>query len=104
MSISGSELDQPSTEGEGYGRATLSAINDPERIFPLDTETGSIIIRANPDNAENIYLGFDDTLTTTNGFAMESGDTISIDINVAQQAIWFVGEDANDSVHWMAIN
>lgn len=104
MSTSTEGLNQPSTTGEGFDTSDLDAANDAERVFPIGLNSGSIIMRAAPGNAGPVYLGFDDTVTTSNGFPLEAGDTISIDIDVSQQAIFFVGNNAADEIRWMAIN
>lgn len=104
MSTSTEGLDQPSTNGEGFNVEDLNAANDPQRIFPLDIESGSIIIRAAPGNAGNVHIGFDDTVSVNNGLMLEPGDTIGFDLDVSEQNIFFVGNNAGDEVRWMAIN
>lgn len=104
MSISTEGLEQPSTQGEDYNSTALDSANSPERIFPVGLESGSVIIIAHPDNSGRVHLGFDTDLTTNNGLTMEAGSSISMDINVSQQNIFFVGANAGDEVRWLAIN
>lgn len=99
-----SELSQPSTEGTGYGSTVLDSANTPKRIFEVGQQSGSIIMRADLSNSNPIFLGFDDNVTVNNGFPLEAGDSISIDLDVRSQDIFFVGAGAGDSIRWLAIN
>lgn len=104
MSTSAEGLDQPSTNGEGYDRTQLANGGEPERIFPVNLESGAIIIIAHPDNAGRIHLGFDDSVDANTGLTIEAGNGISFGLNVSEQPIFFVGPNAGDEVRWMAIN
>lgn len=88
--------------GAGYDRTLFTTANDPERIIGVGIETSSVLLRTNPDNNGVIYVGFDDDVTTSNGFPMEPGDAITISIDVAEEGIWAVADTQNDDIRWIA--
>lgn len=104
-STSGPE--QPATKGEGYGSKQLSTTgpNGADTIFPAGLDSGSVIIRAHPDNSSNVYIGFDDSLTASgSGFPLEPGDSITIDLKVVDQNVWLLVSSSGDEVRWLAVN
>lgn len=104
MTIGGDELDQPSTEGVDFGRTVVGEASTNEVILSPTESTGSIIIRAEVENAGQVFLGFDDSVDDTNGFQMEAGDVISMDIDALSQPIFVFALNANDAVRFMALN
>lgn len=102
-SISLSGKDTPSTEGVGYGRQVFSTAQDAERIFALGQETGAVLVRANPDNSDDIYVGFDDDVDNNNGFPLQKGESIEMDMDIDKQNLWGYAMSANDDVRFLLI-
>lgn len=100
-SAGSSGQDQPATVGLDYGRQQLESVTEPERVFSLGNKSLSIAIRANPGNSGIVYLGFDGDVSTDTGFPLESGDSISIDMDVNKQNIWAIPDTANDDVRFI---
>lgn len=93
----------PATDAAGYDVKTFSNANNADQIIAAGTVTGSVIIRTNPNNGGIVYIGFDSNVTTSNGFPLEAGDSISIDIDVDKESLWGVADTANDDVRWLAL-
>lgn len=93
----------PSTGGN-FDSTTLDSTSDPTRVFPVDRETTSIIIQNHPDNSGRIFVGFDDTVDSSTGFVLETGDTFTIDIDVSEQQVFAVPNNANDEIRHMDID
>lgn len=77
--------------------------DDSERIFDLGTETTSIIVRANPNNSGNVFIGFSESVDSNSGFLLEPGDSITLAIDVNEVPVWGIAATANDEVRFMAI-
>lgn len=92
---------KPATEGLDYGRQVFETANSAERIFSLNLKSATILIRAHHDNSDDIFLGWDGDVTTTNGTPLEPGDTFTADLDVDKQNIWGVAETANDEVRFL---
>lgn len=93
----------PSTGGN-FDSTTLGSASDPTRVFPVDRETTSIIIQNHPDNTGRIFVGFDDSVDSSTGFLLAAGDTFTIDIDVSEQPIFAVPNNANDEIRHMDID
>jgi len=102
MTVGGNPQDSPSTEGAGYGAVTLPAANQPTEAVPSTTETTSVLIRADINNSGAIYIGYDDQVTTANGLILDSGESVSLNLDISSQDIYFVGANAGDQVRWLA--
>lgn len=96
--------DQPATNGEGYNQESLETAGEAELVVSAGLETRSVIIIAHPGNSGNIYLGWDDDVSSTTGFPLEAGVGIAVDLDANEQAIWFDADNASDTVAWMATN
>lgn len=104
MSVGGEGRTQPATEGPAFGVRDFTGTTDPEPIFPVGTVTGSVLVQANPNNGDNIFIGWDDTVDATNGIIMEPGDTITIDIDTSDQNLFAVPANAADELRFLATN
>lgn len=93
----------PASEGTGYGNTDLET-SDAKSVIPADTESESWVIKAHQDNSGVVYLGWDDDVTTSNGFPLEAGDGLSVDINNSVQAVYGIAAAAGDSVRYMAVD
>lgn len=96
-------LDQPATNGESYGSQDISD-SDPTRVIPADVESGSYIVRAGENNTGTIYLGWDDDVTSSNGFPLKSEESFSADINNASQQLWAIADNNGDELRHIATN
>lgn len=95
--------DRPATLGVTYGRQVFESTSDAERIFPLGLETNAIFIQANPDNSDNIYVGWDDEVTSNTGIVLEPGDFFGIGVNLDDQNVWGIPDTADDDVRFIAM-
>jgi hypothetical protein len=88
-----------SNKGAGYDGKTLNSTTDPERLVSIGTETRSIAIIA---ETGRIYVGFDDNLDSDNGFPLDEGVSISLDLDVNQEDIYVLPEASGNDVRWIA--
>lgn len=93
---------QPQNVGADYGVTTLAASNDPEIVFPTDTNTKSIFVIAPPGNSGVVYLGWDDDVTTSNGVPLQSGSGISFDIDTFNAQLYAVADTGGDELRRIA--
>lgn len=89
-------------EGGPYGRTTAEG-SDPEIILPVGQETSTVAIIAEDSNAGKVYLGWDTDLTTSNGFPLAAGQSISIDFDNTDQPLYVVSDNVGDSVRFLSL-
>lgn len=94
---------RPATSGKSYGREVLESAGDAERLFAIGTDSLSILIQANPDNSDNIFIGWDDEVDSNTGIILEPGDVIGMDLDVENQNVWAVSAAANDDLRFMVM-
>lgn len=99
--VGGEGLDQPSTEGD-HGVIQADAAGESYRAVP-EQKTGSFIIRA-WNNAGVIYIGFNEDVDTNDGFPMEDGDIISIDLDSQAEDVFFYAQNAGDQIRYITVN
>jgi len=98
-----SSPEPPLTNSAGYQTEELNSANTAERVIPIGRSTSSVIMRALPANSGMLYIGFDNNVTVTNGFPLEAGDSLSLDIDVDKQPIWMNGDTTGDEMSWLAL-
>lgn len=103
MGVSTQGKDVGAQEGVDYDVFQIADANEAEDIFTIGTETSSIVLRAPSGNSGPIYIGFDDNVTTSDGFPIPADTGISIDIDVSQQAIFAVSGNVGDELRYLAI-
>jgi hypothetical protein len=101
-SVSTSGKDVASNEGAGYGVKVFVNSNDPDNVMDPTLETESWILRAHPQNEGIIYLGWDEDVTTENGFPLSAGDASSMDMDNSKQVIYAVADTAGDELRYIA--
>lgn len=92
----------PASEGADYGKEEVSTINDAAAVGDLSTETKSIAVIAPEGNSGLVYVGWDDDLTTSNGFELAAGTGISFDLDNSQQQIFFAGDTIGDELRYIS--
>lgn len=102
-SVSGSGRDAAFNKGEAYGAEVLESTSEPEPIFNLGVESGSIAIRAHPNNSGIIYVGWDDQVDSTTGFPLNAGESISMELDVSNQEVYAIPDTGNDEVRVIAL-
>lgn len=100
MALGGRDL--PATEGTAYGRTELQG-DDVEIVIPVDTESTSWVVRAEPSNNDPVYLGWDEELETSNGMILQAGENISIDMDNSAQELRAVSDTVGDAVRYLAV-
>lgn len=93
----------PSNEGTN-GVEVLESTTDAERILDVGIETTSVSIRAPSDNAGDVFLGFDEDVDSSDGYPLEPGDAISLDIDISNAPMFAIPNNANDEVRFLAID
>jgi hypothetical protein len=61
-----------------------------------------VIIKADLANGNNIYVGHDSSVSGTNGFTLDAGEFVEIEIDSLDK-IWVVGGAADQGYSWIAI-
>lgn len=100
-SIGGSGLNQPATDGIDYDNQALTTSAEE---LTIAGESGSVLLRAHPNNSDIIFIGWDDSVTTSNGMPLESGDFISLDVDISQVSIFAIAISGGDRVRWITTN
>lgn len=93
----------PATSGVAYGREVIESTSSAERIFDLGLETSSVLIQANPNNSDNLFIGWDEDVDSDSGVILEPGDTITIDIDLNVQNVWAIAASSNDDLRFLAM-
>lgn len=96
------DTDYPSTEGRGYGRTVPGT--GPEVVATFSENVGAIAVIAEAQNSSEVYIGFDDNLTQSNGFQLQAGQSISMSLNASLETVYVLATNQNDAVRWIAIN
>ena len=58
----------------------------------------SVIVKADDDNSGDVYIGFSDKVSTSNGFRLKAGQGIELAIDNLSK-IWLVATADNQKVH-----
>lgn len=90
-------------EGAGYDREILDVAGSPERITPIGEETSSIAIKAGLSNSGTIYVGWNENVDSGDGFPLDTGEGITLDLDIKEQGVYVVADTANDEVRWIAL-
>ena len=61
-----------------------------------------VLIKADDNNTGSVYIGKDNTVSTTTGFRLNAGQGIAIEVDDASK-IWLVADADNQKVHWIAV-
>lgn len=101
-SVSTTGKDVASNQGAGYGRKQFVETNDVDNLIDPTLETESVILRAHPDNGGAIYVGWDDEVTTDDGFPLSPGDAVTFDVDNSRQIIYGVADEAGDEIRFIA--
>ena len=102
-SVSSSSSDV-SNEGAGNDKLDFSSTGSPKRVVPIGTETESVAVIANPNNTGIIFIGFNEDVTSSDGFPLEAGVSLSLDLDVNQDDLHAVADSSGDSLHWIALS
>lgn len=94
----------PSNDGAGYDSVAFTSTGEEQRVPPLGTETDSIAIRALPSNGGIIYVGFDDNVSSSNGYPLTAGDSLTFDLDANQQGLFVVANTVGDEIRWIALS
>jgi hypothetical protein len=88
------------------GTNAISVPYNPEPVIPeSDTQmvpTRTIFVRANRDNDEPIAFG-DDGVAPQSGFVLESGESITIDLDLREAQLWMSSEERGQQVHLLGM-
>jgi hypothetical protein len=94
---------KPATSGTTYGRQVLESTTEAERIFSLGIESTSVLIQANPNNSDVVYVGWDNSVDADSGVILEAGTSISLDVDLSQQNVFALPASADDDVRFLVM-
>jgi hypothetical protein len=88
------------------GTNAVSVPNNAEPVIPESDQqmvpTRTIFIRANRNNDEPIAFG-DDGVAPQSGFVLESGESITIDLDLREAQLWMASEERGQQVHLLGM-
>jgi hypothetical protein len=90
----------PSFSDLSHGQLALTG--SAQRLTTDDDFLGAIAVRAMTANAGKVYVGSSSSVSPTNGYELNAGEAVSLDITGAQ-LIWVIGT-ASDRVCWISIS
>ncbi len=61
-----------------------------------------ILVKAHKDNNGKIYIGKDNTVTTSTGFELAAGEAVTIEVDDANK-IWLVADSDDQVVSWIVV-
>lgn len=93
-----------SNDVPSYGPVQFASANTNQRLVNIGTETNTVAIRALPSNGGLIYVGFDDQVDVNNGFPLQAGDSISVEIDANQQGLWVLTDNAGDELRYIVLS
>lgn len=70
-------------------------------VVASNPATTGVIVKALPGNLGILYVGNDNTVTTATGFPLESGETITLEVDDANK-IWVIADIDNQGLAWVA--
>jgi len=73
------------------------------QITATSTPIKTVTVKADNDNAGNVYVGFSSGVTTGNGFRLAAGEAITIPIDDLSK-IWLIADAADQLVHYIYLN
>lgn len=86
-----------------HGRATVVAAGTRVSLIGAGIRTRSVTIKADKDNTDEVFVG-GSTVTTANGFPLEERDTLTLELDNAEDEIFIDSVDSGDSVDWVAVD
>ena len=86
----------PASVAQGFQAITTAGT----RVNLADNVAKSITIKANANNNGTVYIG-DSTVTSSDGFPLRAGDTLSLDISNTNK-IWIDASISGESISWIS--
>ncbi len=83
------------------GRLTVGTSVVRITTVPVELFTG-VNIRASGNNTGIIYIGFLDSLTTSNGFPLNANDGISVPVPTLN-LIYLISDTVSQNIFWLAM-
>lgn len=59
-------------------------------------------IKADLTNANNVYVGHDNTVSSTNGYTLDAGEEVTVEIDSLDK-VWVIGGAADQGYSWLVI-
>lgn len=59
-------------------------------------------IKADLGNSDNVYVGYDNTVASSNGYQLDAGEEVIIEID-ALNKVWVIGGAASQGYSWLVI-
>lgn len=98
MSTTGRE---PPASSGGYGQVDVGT--DAVPILDFDTSTLSVAVRAPDSNGEIVYVGFDEDVTTSDGFPLPAGEGVTFDLNASVQPVYAIAPAAGQEIRYLQL-
>ncbi len=83
----------------GHGSVGTSAAQVSEHALRA---VKGVKIKADLGNSDNVYVGYDDTVTNTNGYQLDAGEEVTIEID-ALNKVWVYGGASSQGYSWLVI-
>lgn len=96
--------DNPSTRGTHYDSNQIQSANEPQRVIPEGIETGSYAVYAVTVSGDYIYLGWDEDVTTSDGFPLQEDRSFTVDLSNESQPLYMVSANSGDEVRVIALD
>jgi hypothetical protein len=91
----------PASRGVIEQTVTLQSTTEPEQVTPEGIETRFVLVRAF-NTSNQVFIGFDDSVDS-NSFPLLNEDSISLELDVSEQPLFALPDNANDEVRILGI-
>lgn len=81
-----------------YGKATVGT----SAAALTAQECSAVALKAASDNAGTIYIGGDDSVTSSNGYYLAAGEELTLQVSDVSQ-IYAIASDAAQGLHYLAL-
>lgn len=86
-----------------HGRTTVVTGGTRVSLIGAGVRTRSVTIKADKGNADEVFVG-GSTVTVANGFPLEDRDTVTLEVDNAEDEIFIDSIRDGDSVDWIAVD
>lgn len=101
--MAGEGLPQAATDGREQSRTLISQGETEVIVSPIET-TGSVAIRFWDGDAIAVFIGWSEDVTQVNGFPMEQGEFLTLDIDTSAQQIYALAVGGEADMRVIATN
>lgn len=85
-----------------YGRKAVTTSGTEVQLASSAVAVTSCAVKALAANTNNIYIGGDSSVTTSNGFVLDAGETLVLDVDDPQD-IWLDSDTNGEGVSFVCV-